>query len=115
MRAMMAVAALLVVVALAGGAVLWYEVDHRAVIVALLPLVGAGFVLWWRLAWGAPLDWLDEHADKQRTVTVRELPGRLRALAAEARSLANVPARLSDELDELAGVAERGEPGTPEP
>ena len=67
------------------------------------PLVPGLLLAWWRVTWGAPLDWLDEHADPSRTVSTAELPGHLRALAAQTRSLAHVPARLSEQLEALAG------------
>jgi hypothetical protein len=102
MRMLLLLAIALALVAILTAVGLW-QLDHRLALVGLLPLVGAGVVAWWRLQWGAPLDWLDEHADPEREVPLRELPARLRALAAETRGLANVPARLSDELELLAG------------
>ena len=85
---------------------LW-QVTPWAATGALLPLVLVGLLVAWRLSWGAPLDWLDEHADPSRRVTLDQLPQRLRALALETRTIANVPARLADELDQLARDAER--------
>lgn len=54
------------------------------------------------LTWGMALRWLDEFADKSRTVSRAELPGRLRELAKETRGIANVPRRLSEELEALS-------------
>jgi hypothetical protein len=102
MRLLLGLVIALALIALATAVGLW-QVDHRLALVALVPLLGAGLAAWWRLQWGAPLDWLDEHADPDREVPLGELPARLRALAAETRGLANVPARLSDELELLAG------------
>ncbi len=85
---------------------LW-QVTPWAATGALLPLVLVVLLVLWRLSWGRPLDWLDEHADHSRRVTVDQLPGRLRELASETRTIANVPARLADGLDQLARDAER--------
>lgn len=83
---------------------LLWKVDPLLALLAL-PFVIAGCALgWWRIVWGAPLDWLDEHADADRTVSLAEMPGRLRTLAGETRKMANVPAQLAEELDALAGT-----------
>lgn len=101
MRALISAAIALVVLALLVAALLW-QLEPWFALLALPVLLGAAALLWWRFTWGAPLDWLTEHADPEREVPLRELPTRLRALAAEARDIANVPERLSDELDALA-------------
>ena len=101
-----ALAALAVILA----ALLW-RANAWLALLALPVLVGAAALAWWRLTWGAPLDWLTEHADPDRVVPLRELPTRLRALAAESRRVANIPERHSDELDALAGdVADEAPP-----
>lgn len=76
--------------------------------IAILPAIGAGVLTYWRLSWGGPLDWLNEHADPARRVSLVELPANLRALAAETRTLADVPANISLELEELATAVEDG-------
>ena len=105
MRVMVAGIVSLVLFALVIAAALW-QVTPWASLVALVPLGGAVLVWLWRMTWGAPLDWLREHADTSRTVTLAELPTKLHALAAETRSIANVPGRLADELDALARDSE---------
>ena len=109
MRLLVVGVVFLLLLAALAGAGLW-QVAHPLAPLALVPLVGAGMLTWWRLSWGASLDWLEEHADPDRVVPVRELPARLRALAAESRRMADVPARLSDELDALAGDVEPAAP-----
>jgi hypothetical protein len=105
MRVMIAAVASLVLFALVLATALWQWTPWAALL-ALLPIGGAVLVWLWRMSWGAPLDWLREHADTTRTVSVAELPSRLHALASETRSIANVPARLADELDALARGSE---------
>lgn len=105
MRALVVGAVLLILLAVLLAVLLW-RVDHRGALVGIVPLVPAGFLTWWRFAWGAPLDWLDEHADRSRTVTIAELPASLRRLAAESRRIADIPARIGDELEELAREVE---------
>lgn len=105
MRMLLAAIAVLVVIAILFAVGLW-QLSPWASLAALVPLAGAVVVTLWRLSWGAPLDWLSEHADPSRQVTVAELPGRLRELAAETRTIANVPARLADELEALARETE---------
>lgn len=85
-------------------AVLLYRVEPPLALLGILVAIPAVALGWWRLVWGRPLDWLDEHADPARTVPLEELPTRLRALAAETRTIANVPARLGDELEALAAA-----------
>lgn len=80
---------------------LW-QLEPWLALLAVVPAAGAGLLGWWRFVWGAPLDWLQEHADPERTVAIGELPARLHQLARESRSIANVPARLGDELEALA-------------
>lgn len=71
-------------------------------------VVPAAMLAWFRSIWGAPLDWLDEYADPTRTVPLSELPRRLRELARELRHVADIPANISRDLDDLAGHVERG-------
>ena len=106
--AMRGIRALAIVMAITAGAMALalLVVMPWLALLALLPAVAAGVLLWWRFTWGAPLDWLDEHADPARTVTIEELPGRLRELARETRAMVDVPARLADELDALAADVE---------
>lgn len=106
MRVMVAGIAFLVLFALVLAAAMW-QLSPWAAVLALLPIGGAVLLWMWRVSWGAPIDWLREHADTTRTVTVAELPRRLHALATETRSIANVPGRLADELDQLARESER--------
>lgn len=105
MRALWIGAAVLLLVTLGLGRALW-SIDHRFALAALLPAFATLWLVWQRFVWGAPLDWLDEHADPDRTMTVAELPGALRGVARELRELANVPASVSRELDALAGDIE---------
>ncbi|MCW2920688.1 MAG: hypothetical protein JWL76_562 [Thermoleophilia bacterium] len=107
MRAMVAGIAFLVLFALLLAYAMW-QLTPWAALAGLVPLGGAVLLGLWRLSWGAPLDWLREHADTTRTVTLAELPTRLHALAQETRTIANVPKRLADELDELARDSELG-------
>lgn len=102
MRVLLVGAIVLGVLGLVAAWLLW-QLEPWAALASLLLLVPAVALGWWRLAWGAPLDWLDEHADPDREVALTELPGRLRAVASELRELADVPASLSRELDVLAG------------
>lgn len=96
--------------ALVAGLLLW-QADPWLLLLDLPLLVLTGLLAWWRLTWGAPLAWLEEHADPERTIPLAELPERLRALARETRDIAHVPARLSEELDALAGdVPQRTQP-----
>ncbi len=105
MRAMIAGIAALALFALVVAVSLW-QLSPWAALLALLPAGGAVLVGLWRMSWGEPLDWLTEHADPERSVTLAELPTRLRALALETRSIANVPGRLADELEALARETE---------
>lgn len=105
MRMLLVGAAALFVLALV-TAVLLFRVEPWLALLALLPTFAGGVLAWWRLTWGAPLDWLGEHADPDRSVPLSALPHRLRKLARESRSIANVPARLGDELDALASDIE---------
>lgn len=105
MRAMIAGIAALVLFTLVLAVALW-QLSPWAALLALLPAAGAWFVTLWRMSWGAPLDWLGEHADPARSVSITELPARLHELAKETRSIANVPGRLADELDALARETE---------
>ncbi len=105
MRVMIAGVAALALFALVLATALWQYSPWWALL-ALLPAGGAVLLWIWRMSWGAPLDWLREHADTERTVTLAELPSRLHALAGETRSIANVPGRLADELDALARESE---------
>lgn len=105
MRAMIAAIAALVLFTVVVAVSLW-ELSPWAALLALLPAGGAVLVGLWRASWGAPLDWLAEHADPDRSVTLNELPSRLQALASETRSITNVPGRLADELDALARETE---------
>lgn len=106
MRALLWAAIFALVVAVALGLGLW-QVRHELAIIALLPLAGAALLGWWRLSWGAPLDWLSEFDDPSRTVSAHDLPARLQALASETRGIANAPARIADELDALAREAQQ--------
>lgn len=106
MRALVVGCVLLAVLAVVLAVLLW-RVEHAAALVGLVPLAGAGVLGWWRLAWGAPLDWLAEHADPERRLPLPELPGALRQVARELRQIADVPGALAQELDDLAGVAEQ--------
>lgn len=105
MRLMIAAIASLVLFGIVLAIGLW-QLSPWASLIALLPLAGAVLVGLWRLSWGAPLDWLTEHADPERSASIVELPARLHALARETRSIANVPGRLADELDALARETE---------
>lgn len=109
MRLLVVGAIVAVLVALLGGTLL-YLLHPLLTLVAIVPLVGAGLLTWWRIAWGAPLDWLQEHADPTRELSFAELPGRLHELARETRTMADVPARLADELDALAAELEQSTP-----
>lgn len=101
LRALLGAAIAVAVLAVLLAIGLW-QVDPRLALLAVLVALPAALLAWWRIAWGAPLDWLYEHADPDRTIALGELPGRLRELAAETRTISNVPARLADELDALA-------------
>lgn len=101
MRTLMVGAIGLVIVGLLLALALW-QVTPLLVLLALVPVAAGLLLLWWRFTIGAPLDWLDEHDDPARSVPLAELPSRLHELAIETRSIANVPARLADELDALA-------------
>ncbi|MCW2923579.1 MAG: hypothetical protein JWM98_983 [Thermoleophilia bacterium] len=114
MRALLVGAVVLVLVAVLLAVVLW-RVEHWAAAFSLLVLIPAGLLAWWRISWGAPLDWLDEHADPARTVSITELPASLRRLAAESRRVADIPARIGDELDELAREVEDAPVDAPGP
>lgn len=92
-------------------ALLLYRVEPQLALLAIVVAIPAVVLGWWRLLWGRPLDWLDHHSDPSRTVPLEELPQRLQALAAETRTIANVPARLADELDALAATPP--DPGLP--
>lgn len=102
MRALLAGAAACFAIAVIVAVMLWQTLGAPWAALAVLPLIPAGLLLMWRFAWGAPLDWLDEFADPDRTVPLAELPTRLRAIAADVREVANVPRSISRELEELA-------------
>ncbi|MCW2955356.1 MAG: hypothetical protein JWO69_225 [Thermoleophilia bacterium] len=101
MRVLLVLAIGLGLVALATTVLLWRE-DARLALLALLPAALAGLLGWWRFAWGAPLDWYSEYADTTRTIPAREVPRILGELATELRGVANVPANVSRDLDDLA-------------
>lgn len=103
MRLLVAGAIAVALLALVLGALL-YRIEPELALLAIPVAIPAGLLTWWRLLWGRPLDWLDQHADRSRTVPLEELPTRLRALAAETRTIANVPARLADQLELLAAA-----------
>ncbi len=107
MRLLTILAIALAAIALLLAASLW-RLEPWSSLLALVPAVPAALLLWWRLAWGAPLDWLEEHADPNVQLPLSELPERLQQLANETRSLANAPARLSEELDALAAEVADG-------
>jgi hypothetical protein len=101
LRVLVAVAIAMAMAAIALALLLW-QLHPVAALLALVAAVPAALLGWWRLVWGAPLDWLDRHADPTRSVPLAELPDRLLTLAGQTRSLANVPGRLADELEALA-------------
>lgn len=104
MRLLLGAAIVMAILTVLGAISLWRTTDEPLAALLAFPFaVIAGVLGWWRFVWGAPLDWLSEHADPDRTVPLRELPQRLNELARETRSIAHVPARLSEELDALAG------------
>lgn len=111
MRLLLAGAIVLAALAVLLAVLLW-QTNAWLALLALPLLAGGAALAWWRVTWGAPLDWLTEHADPDRAVPMRELPARLRALAAESRRVANVPGRLADELDALAGDVADTQPST---
>lgn len=95
------------VLTLLAALVLWVIAGDWWFLVAAPLLVLALWLAFLRARWGAPLDWLTEHADTTRQLPLTALPGRLREVAAELRELSNVPANVARELDALAGDVER--------
>lgn len=85
-------------------AVVLFRIEPALALLAIPIAIPAAVLGWWRFLWGRPLDWLDRHADPSRSVALDQVPERLRTLAAETRTIANVPARLADELDALAAT-----------
>lgn len=102
LRAAAGVVALLLLV---GALLAWAAWDagwEWGIAAAALPVVAAAVVGWWWLAAGAPLRWLDEHADLERDVQLAEVPSRLRALARDTRTTADARRRLAQHLEDLA-------------
>lgn len=107
----------LLVVAVIMAILLW-RITPILAVVALLPLALGVAFWWWRSTWGAPLEWMDQNADRNEVVRLRDIPGRLRSLASRARSAPEVPNRIADQLEKVAerteeDVAKRGEHPTP--
>lgn len=101
MGAMVVVIVALVLLGALIATLLW-QVEPALALLALLLLVPAVALTLLRLSWGAPIDWLRDNEDPARSVSLQQLPGRLRSLAAESRRIAHVPGRISDELDAIA-------------
>ena len=101
MRVLLAACVLCILLAILPLVVAGFE--WWAVALAAIPAVGAGLTAWYWFVWGAALRMLDEYADPTREVAIRDLPARLRELAAEGKELATVPASL---LRDLATVEE---------
>ncbi|MCW2971842.1 MAG: hypothetical protein JWN72_115 [Thermoleophilia bacterium] len=106
MKVLLVAAIVLLGLGLGVAALLFVQVGHWSALAGLLLLLPAVWMLVARFSWGAPLDWIEEHADTTRVVTVDQLPTNLRSIAAELRRLADVPTNISRELDQLAGEVE---------
>jgi hypothetical protein len=101
MRALVWSAGAWIVLALLAALALW-QLHPVASLPAILVAAPAALLVWWRLAWGAPLDWLLEHADPEHEVPIAELPAHLRELAAQAGDGGEATGPLARELEALA-------------
>ncbi|MEO6866845.1 MAG: hypothetical protein ABI200_02370 [Gaiellales bacterium] len=94
------------------AALLWWRTDHAELaLLGLVLVVPAMMLFGLRRIWGMPIDWLTSHDDPTQHVTPSQLPGRLRELASQSRTLANVPRAFADDLDTAAD--EQDQPALP--
>lgn len=110
MRLMWVVVFICVLLALLTAAIIGWTAGDWWWLLGVVFLGPAAVLGWFRLSWGAPLDWLDEHADPARTVALADLPPRLRELAAQSRTMVDVRGNIAQELDDLAGEVEQAGP-----